>query len=193
MQVDPQQAFEEILSSQKYSERLSLMASRGLEAFTLDFEDVLAYSFELAHGLVENPDEFLRHASNAAMQRLHVVAADYAEQVKGLTVRLSQLPEGTPIRDIGAKHVGKLVMVEGIVVRSTPVQPLVVVAAFRCRACTDVTRVPQEGEFLRQPYKCRNPDCGRTGPFDFVENESEYVDSQTFRIQELPEVLVMRL
>ena len=187
MQVDPQQAFEDILSSQKYSERLSLMAIKGLEAFTLDFEDVLAYDVELAHGLVENPDEFLRHASNAAMRRLSMVEAEYAAQVKGLTVRLSQLPEGTPIRDIGAKHVGKLVMVEGIVVRSTPVQPLVVVAAFRCRACADVTRVPQEGEFLRQPYRCQNPDCGRTGPFDFVENESEYVDCQSLRIQELPE------
>jgi replicative DNA helicase Mcm len=189
MQVDPQQAFEDILSTEKYLERLSSMASRGLEAFTLDFEDVLSYSFELARSLVESPSELLKHASNAAMQRLHVAAPDYAEQVKGLTVRVSQLPGTTPIREIGAKHVGKLVMVEGVVVRSTPVQPLVVVAAFRCRACTEITRVPQEGEFLRQPYRCQNPDCHRSGCFDFVEDESEYVDSQTLRIQELPEEL----
>ena len=189
MEVDPQQAFEEILSSEKYFERLSSMANRGVEAFTLDFEDVLSYNFELAHSLVDKPDEALKHASNAAMQRLRVASPGYADQVKGITVRVSQLPEVTPIREIGAKHIGKLVMVEGIVVRSTPVQPLVVVAAFRCRACGEVTRVPQEGEFLRQPYRCQNPDCRRSGCFDFVEGESEYVDSQSLRIQELPEEL----
>jgi replicative DNA helicase Mcm len=189
MEVDPQQAFEEILSSEKYLERLSYMANRGLEAFTLDFEDVLSYNFQLARSLVEKPDELLKHASNAAVQRLHVAAPDYADKVKGLTVRVSQLPDTTPIREIGAKHIGKLVMVEGVVVRSTPVQPLVVVAAFRCRACTDITYVPQEGEFLRQPYRCQNPDCHRFSKFDFIEDESEYVDSQSFRVQELPEEL----
>jgi replicative DNA helicase Mcm len=189
MEVDPQQAFEEILTCEKYNQRLSLMASRGLEAFTLDFNDVLAYSFELARSLIEKPEEFLRHAKNAAIRRLQIVAPEYLNHVKDLMVRLTQLPEGTPIREIGAKHIGKLVMVEGIVVRSTPVQPLVVVAAFRCRACGEITRVPQEGEFLRQPYRCQNPDCRRSGCFDFVESESEYVDSQSLRIQELPEEL----
>jgi len=189
MEVDPQQAFEEILTCEKYDQRLSLMASRGLEAFTLDFNDVLAYNFELARSLVEKPEEFLRHAKNAATRRLQTVAREYSDHVKDLRVRLTQLPEGTPIREIGAKHVGKLVMVEGIVVRSTPVQPLVVKAAFRCRACGEVTPVPQEGEFLRQPYRCQNPDCHRSGKFDFVEDESEYVDSQSLRIQELPEEL----
>lgn len=169
--VDPQQAFEEILSGEKYALRLSEAALYGRDAFTLDFEDVLRYDLELAKGLVERPGEFLKHASNAAMQRLNVVDPEYAGRVEGLSVRLSALPNITAIREIGAKHINKLVMVEGIVVRASPVQPMVVTAAFRCRACETITHVPHEGTFLRQPYLCQNPDCHRKGPFDFVEAE----------------------
>lgn len=187
--VDPQQAFEEILSSEKYFARLSEMAVHGRSSFILDFDDVLNYNIELAKAIVESPDELLKHASNAAKQRLQIVDPSYAEKLESVAVRVSSLPEVTPIREIGAKHIGRLVMVEGIVVRATPVQPMVVKAAFRCRACGEVTPVPQEGAFLRQPYRCQNPDCHRTGPFDFVETLSEYVDSQSFRVQELPEEL----
>jgi len=186
---DPQRAFEEILSSEKYAKRLSEMAVFGRCGFVLDFEDVVQHDVELARSLVEEPDELLKHASNAALQRLQYVDPSYAEKLESVSVRLSLLPETTPLREVGAKHIGKLIMVEGVVVRTTPVQPLVVKAAFRCRACGEVTPVPQEGAFLRQPYMCQNPDCHRKGPFDFVESLSEYVDSQTFRVQELPEEL----
>jgi len=183
-----QQMFEEILSAEKYRDRLSRMALMGGNAFTLDFEDVLSYNIELAKGVVDCPDEFLKHASAAARQRLFSIMPEYAERANPI-VRISPLPTATPIRMIGAKHIGKLIMIEGIVVRSTPVLPLVIVAGFRCRVCGEITRVPQEGEFLRQPYRCRNPDCARSGYFDLVESESEYIDSQNLRVQELPEEL----
>ena len=187
--VDPQQAFEEILSAEKYTARLSEMAVYGRSSFILDFDDVMLYSLELARELVDHPDETLKHASNAAFQRLRIADPSYAEKIEAVSVRISSLPEVTPIREIGAKYISKLIMVEGIVVRATPVQPMVVKAAFRCRACGEITPVKQEGAFLRQPYRCQNPDCHRTGPFDFVEDQSEYIDSQSFRIQELPEEL----
>ncbi|MEM2597975.1 MAG: minichromosome maintenance protein MCM [Thermofilum sp.] len=187
--VDPRQAFEEILSSEKYFARISEMAVHGRSSFILDFDDVLGYSVELARALVENPDELLKHASNAAKQRLRIIDPSYAERLEAVAVRLSSLPEATPMREIGARHINKLIMVEGIVVRATPVQPMVVRATFRCKACGEVTPAPQEGAFLKQPYRCRNPDCHKTGKFEFVETLSEYIDSQSLRIQELPEEL----
>lgn len=41
----------------------------------------------------------------------------------------------TPLREIKAKHIGKLLKVRGIVTRITEVKPHVVVAAYTCDGC----------------------------------------------------------
>jgi replicative DNA helicase Mcm len=91
------------------------------------------------------------------------------------------------MRDLGSEHVGKLVMIEGIITRATVVRPLVTLAMFMCRRCLQKTDNAQSGTFLTFPARC--PQCGRTGPFDFLQEESEFIDSQRIRIQEYPEEL----
>ena len=83
----------------------------------------------------------------------------------------------------------KLVMVEGIVVRATPVRPMVQVAAFKCKRCGTMNHVDQNGQFLKAPSICMAPDCGRDGPFEFNQEESIFIDSQDLRLQEKPEDL----
>jgi replicative DNA helicase Mcm len=80
-------------------------------------------------------------------------------------------------------------MVEGIVVRSTPVRPMVMRAAFKCRGCGNITYVDQAGPFLKAPFACADPSCRRKGPFDFIQEESTFIDSQDLRLQERPEDL----
>ena len=80
-------------------------------------------------------------------------------------------------------------MVEGIVVRSTPVRPMVMQAAFKCKRCGEMTPVNQTGQFVKAPFACSNPSCAAKGPFDFIQEESTFVDSQDLRIQERPEDL----
>jgi replicative DNA helicase Mcm len=83
----------------------------------------------------------------------------------------------------------KLVMVDGIVVRATPVRPMVQQGAFKCKRCGTVNNVEQTGQFLKAPAVCAAPDCGRDGPFDFIQEESNFIDSQDLRLQEKPEDL----
>jgi replicative DNA helicase Mcm len=83
----------------------------------------------------------------------------------------------------------KLVMIEGIVVRATPVRPMVLQGAFKCRRCGTMNMVEQTGQFLKAPSVCVAPDCGRDGPFEFVQEESTFIDSQDLRLQEKPEDL----
>jgi len=187
--ADPQERFQDFLKSDKYRERISRMAIAGRTSLIVDFEELLATDSALAESILEKPDEYLEYANHAALAQLQIEEPEYAEGVEAVTVRFRGLPETTPLRMLGSKHVGKLVMVEGIIVRATPARPLVMQAAFRCKRCGTVTYVPQTGAFLRAPVACSDPTCKRRGPFDFVQEESTFIDSQETRIQERPEDL----
>ncbi|MEM1538860.1 MAG: minichromosome maintenance protein MCM [Candidatus Bathyarchaeia archaeon] len=186
--IDPQERFLELFKTEKYRQRISQLAISGKTSLIVEFEDILTFDHKLANELLEKPETYLKHADNAAQNQLSIEAPEYAERQK-ITVRIVRLLEATPLRKLGAAHIGKLVMVEGIVVRSTPVRPMVTRAAFRCRGCGNITHVDQTGSFLKAPFLCSDPSCRRKGPFDFVQEESNFVDSQDLRIQERPEDL----
>jgi len=186
--IDPQERFLEFFKSEKYRERISQLAVSGKSSLIVDFIDLLTFDQSLANALLERPIEYLKYADNAAQTQLEIEASDYAEKQR-VTVRIVKLLEATPIRRMGAAHIGKLVMVEGIVVRSTSVRPMVMRAAFKCKGCENITYVDQAGPFLKAPFACANPSCRRKGPFEFMQEESTFIDSQDIRLQERPEDL----
>jgi replicative DNA helicase Mcm len=169
------------------------MAVTGKTSLIVDFDDLLVFDSTLAQSIQEMPDEYLKHANNAALAQLRTEDPEYAGRIeeKGVNVRLRGLPVTTPMRDIGSEHIGKLIMLEGIIVRATPASPMITRSAFKCRRCGTITYVNQIGQFIRAPFKCSDPACGRTGPgvFELVQEQSEFVDSQQMRIQERPEDL----
>ena len=189
MAADPQERLQDFLKSDKCRERLSRMAIAGSTSLIADFEELLAVETALAESILERPDEYLEHANHAALAQLQIEEPEYAERVETVTVRFRGLPESTPLRALGSAHIGKLVMVDGIVVRASPARPLVMQAAFRCKRCGTVSHIPQSGPFLTAPPACSDPACRRRGPFDFVQEESTFIDSQDLRIQERPEDL----
>ncbi len=191
MTENPQERFQNFLKSDKYRNFLSQMAIKGSTSIVVDFEDLLIVDQQLAESVIEKPDEYLEYANNAAFDQLRFEDPEYAERIKdlGVTVRFRGLPLLTQMRSLGSEHVCKLVMVEGIIIRTTTVQPLVTKAIFKCRRCQKKIDMPQTGAFLSFPVSCTNPDCGRTGFFDFLQEESEFIDSQRIRVQEYPEEL----
>jgi replicative DNA helicase Mcm len=189
--VDPQEQFQEFFKTEKYRQRISQMAVAGKTSLVVDFEDLLTFDQRLAEELLEKPEEYLRYANNAAYQQLRIEDLEYAEKLEAdaINARIVRLLEPTQLRKLGSENISKLVMVEGIVVRSTPVRPLVLQAAFKCRRCGEQTIVNQTGQFVKAPFACKNPSCVAKGPFDFVQEESTFIDSQDLRIQERPEDL----
>ncbi len=187
--ADPQERFQSILKIEKYRQRLSQMAIADATSLIVDFEDVLTADSELAESIIEEPDEYLEHANRAALAQLRTEEPEYAEGIERVDVRFKGLPITTSLRALGSIHIGKLVMVEGIIIRATPARPMVTRAAFRCRRCGTVTYVDQSSPFLSTPVQCSDPACRRKGPFEFLQEESTFVDSQQIRIQERPEDL----
>jgi len=187
--IDPQSRFQDFLKSDKYRRFLSQMAVEGTHSITVDFEDLLTYDSQFAETLVDKPDEHMQHANKAAYAQLQIEEPEYAEEIEHVTVRFRGLPETTPLRFLGSVHIGKLVMVEGIIVRASPVNPMVMRAAFKCKRCETIQHIDQTTPFLRAPFACADPACRSKGPFDFVQEESVFIDFQRIRIQERPEDL----
>ena len=187
--TDPQERFQNFFKTEEYRQRLSQMAMGGRTSVIVAFEDLLAFDQKLAEELLEKPEEYLKHASNAAFAQLQIEDPEYAERIPLVDVRLVGLLEVAPLRKLGSEQMGKIVMVEGIVVRASPVRPMVMQGAFRCKRCGTITPVKQTGSFLKAPFACSSPDCGSKGPYEFVQEESTFIDSQELRIQERPEDL----
>ncbi|UCH31600.1 MAG: minichromosome maintenance protein MCM [Candidatus Bathyarchaeota archaeon] len=189
VEVDPQQLFEDFLKQDKYRERISHMVIAGSNSFVVDFEDLIVFDMTLAENLRETPDEYLEHVNRAAYSQLEIEDSEYASQLENVIVRFRKLPEPTHLRMLGAANIAKLVMVEGIIVRATPVQPQVMRAAFKCKRCGETAYLDQSGPFLKAPLKCEVPHCQSKGPFEFMQEGSTFIDYQQIRIQERPEDL----
>ena len=187
--LDPQSRFQDFLKSDKYRRRLSQMAVEGSTSITVDFEDLLTADTEFAETLVDRPDEYTQHANRAAYAQLQIEEPEYAQEIEHVTVHFRRLPQTTQLRTLGSLHIGKLVMVEGIIVRASPVNPMVMRAAFKCKRCESIQYIDQTTPFLRAPFACADPACRSKGPFDFVQEESAFIDFQRIRIQERPEDL----
>jgi len=115
---DPQERFQDFFKTDKYRQRLAEMAIEGKTSIIVDFEDLMVADSELAEMLLKKPDEYLQHANRAAYAQLQVEDSAYAEQIEEVQVRIRGLPESVPLRALGSEHIGRLVMVEGIVVRA---------------------------------------------------------------------------
>jgi len=186
--TDPQQRFQDFLKLDKYRKRISQMAISGTTSLTVDFEDLLTADSDFAQNLVENPDTYMKHADKAAYAQLQIEAPEYAAEIESVHVRFKGLPTAVPLRMLGSAHIGNLAMVEGIIVRATPVHPMVTRAAFKCRRCENIQYIEQETPFLRVPFVCSIPDC-RNKTFDLIQEQSTFIDFQRIRIQERPEDL----
>jgi len=189
IEIDPQQRFEDFLKQDKHRERISQMAITNSTSIIVNFEDLMVFDMALAEHLREKPDEYLIHINRAAYSQLEIEDSEYASKIEGIIVRFRNLPESTHLRMLGAANIGKLVLVEGIIVRATPVQPQVMRAAFKCKRCGETAYLEQSGPFLKAPLKCEVPHCQSRGPFEFVQDGSTFIDYQSIRIQERPEDL----
>ncbi len=187
--VDPQERFLDFFKKEKYRQRISQLAITGRGSVTIDFDELFGFDQALAELLLSKPEEYLQHAGKAAYEQLRIEEAEYAEKIEKIIIRIVKLLGKEQLRKLGSKQMGKLILVEGIVVRATPVRPMVLQAAFKCKRCGTVNKVEQTGQFLKAPAICAAPDCGRDGPFDFAQEESTFIDSQDLRLQEKPEDL----
>jgi replicative DNA helicase Mcm len=101
-------------------------------------------------------------------------------------LRFSSLPKTVEvrIRDVRARHLDKLLGVEGIVRQASDVRPQVVNAKFECPNCGAILSVLQLDNKFHEPQRCS---CTWRGQFRLI--SKEMVDVQRLVIEEAPDML----
>lgn len=152
----------------------------------VNYDKLEIFDRDIARDLIENPESVIQ-SLEAALKDMDLPIMNKLDSAH---VRVTNIPNRIPIRDLRSKHLSKFIAVEGMIRRATEVRPRITKAAFKCMRCDTITFVEQPGNKLDEPYSgCENENCGKRGPFKLSAEQSEFIDSQKGQIQESPESL----
>src|SRR3989338_3181010 len=162
-----------------YRKEIGQSVRKGNNVVSLNFNDLAQNARSLADSVLEHPEETL------AMLELALEESNITN-IEKTRIRLLDLPNSTyiKIREIRAKHLDKIITIEGIVRQASEVRPQVVNARFECPNCGAILSVLQIDNKFREPSRCS---CGWKGPFKLL--SKEMVDTQRIIIEESPDAL----
>jgi len=141
-----------------YKNELLTAINEGKKSVEVDFSLLDKFDVELADYLLENPEEAML-AVEEALKQIDVGLPD-----SKLKIRFYNLPESRNIRirNIRAEHIGKMIVVDGIVKRASEVRPEVSEAVFQCPECGRNITIIQTERFVNSPIEC---ECGNRKGF----------------------------
>ncbi|MDO8480586.1 MAG: LAGLIDADG family homing endonuclease, partial [Nanoarchaeota archaeon] len=180
MEVQEQiQGFQDFIET-FLKERLIEQIKKDKRFLLIEASELQKFSPDLIDDLIEHPEDTIKAAEIAIEQ------FDTLGDVKGFKARFVNLPTSvrTMIREIRAKHLDKLLLVEGTVRQKSDVRPQVISARFECPSCGTLINVLQLDQKFREPSMCG---CGRKGKFRLL--EKEMVDAQGIVLEEASEDL----
>jgi len=173
-----------------YVEKLrEVLAERGGRSLAVDYVHVNAFIPDVAAKLLERPDDVIQAAEMAIREVLKEPPFDYSEEdLPEVHVRFFNLPQSVAPRRIGSDHLNRFIQVEGVVSRITEVKPFVHKAVYVCRACgNEMVRLQNPySVYMKRPEKCEA--CGSRDLY-LDDEKSTFIDYQTIRVQDAPEVL----
>jgi len=86
----------------------------------VDFGELLRYNSDLANRVLLEPDSSLASFKIAAFETMRSENALYADRVKReLAVRLRNLTDLVPLRNVDTSYIDRLIAVSGMVVRTS--------------------------------------------------------------------------
>jgi len=143
------ESFSEFFREYYYDEIVSA-PQLGKKSVSIDFSSLEKFDVVLADYLLENPEEALKLAEESLKK---------IDPEADLRVRIFNLPQSRNIRirNLRAEHLGKLIVVDGIVKRASEIRPEVKEATFSCLKCGAVISVVQTERAIQPPQEC---DCG---------------------------------
>lgn len=186
------EGWESIFGRDEYRQALREIADTYPEKKSLfvKYDDMDMYNSDFATFVLEEPDRCIKLAEEVAKEAMPPTW----DPVNKINIRLIRLPRDAKvgIRNLRARHLNKMVALEGLVKKVTPVKPRMTLALFTCARCGAPIWQPQDGMLLQEPLMCPNPNgnCNKTANrFILDEEQSIYTDTQKVEIQESPEGL----
>jgi replicative DNA helicase Mcm len=181
-QTEPSSKQEELIIEAKsfidfYKKNLAQALRDEKNVVYIDFQQLSEFSNNLSDEILINPEEALRYVE---------LAIEEMGLAKNVRVRLFNLPNSqeVKVRNIRARHLNELLVIEGIIRQASDVRPQVVNAKFECPSCGTIISVLQIEKKFREPTRCS---CGRRGGFRLI--SKEMVDTQRLIVEEAPDML----
>ncbi len=141
----------------------------------VDYLQLEMFDPDLADLLIEKPEEVIKAAQKA------IKNIDTTRKNADINVRFENLSNIVPLRDLRSKFIGKFIAVDGIIRKANEIRPRIVNAMFECRSCMRLHEVSQKSNLISEPALCN--DCGGRS-FRLLQEESEFLDTQTSKVQE---------
>lgn len=169
--------FEDFFSSEECREIVSEALAKYPDerSVVIDYLNLEMFDPDLADLLIEKPEEVIQAAQKA------IKNIDRARKNADLQVRFENLTNIVSLRELKSKYIGKLVAVDGIIRKANEIRPRIVSAMFECRSCMRLHEVPQKSNMISEPALCQ--ECGGRS-FRLLQEESEFIDTQTTKLQE---------
>ncbi len=198
-----------VRNSFPYRDKLRQSWALGRMLLEVDLDELAAFDASLANVLQADPAEYiplLEQAATTTAQAEFAGAGDGGQQ-QGINQQVQLLLRSSgnafPIRQLNSTHVGRLVMVPGIVISASRVHAKAThVSVFcknpECRYHTDPLEIACSSGFggANIPKRCveeeqssnKNLKCGPS-PYVIVGDRSRYCDHQVLKLQESPETV----
>lgn len=196
--------FKDFEGRYKYEDRIKQMIVNEKTSIVVDYEDLAKFDVKLLEALIQKPEEVLHTFSESIRSVVQEFDEDYSLRVSKFIPRLSGSPLVASLREMTNEYIGKLVMVEGILVRATPPKQKMFKAIYAHILPTGEVHefewppLPSDeiADELEKPAYC--PVCreeiigekGRgysRGVFKLITERSKYRNWQKVVIQERPE------
>lgn len=186
----------------KYRNQLKDHFNLGEYWINISLEDLDSYDEVLSDKLKKNPTKLMELFEIAATEVCDDVTKprkEGFEVVPNIQVMVTSVGSPTPLRNLSAEMVSKLVTISGIIVAASQVRAKATSITLQCIGCRDtVANIPvRRGlDGYNLPRKCPNRDDGSGSgrlnrcpldPYHMLPERCKCIDFQTLKLQELPE------
>ncbi|CAG8460766.1 14544_t:CDS:10 [Ambispora leptoticha] len=178
-----------------YSKQLFENYSTKRYFLEVSMDHFRAHNESLAVKLQNSPMEILPLFELAAKNHLQTLTN--STNVPDIQIILKSSTEMIKIRDLDAKHISKLVRIPGIIIGASTLSAKAISVQIMCKTCHHTKTVLVKGGFsgIQLPRVCDSEptDTGPKqcvmDPYVVVHDKSTFVDQQTLKIQEAPDMV----
>ena len=167
----------------QYLQKITLTYKPFLD---LDGQHLRDYNFDLYRQLIFYPEEIIPIFDEVSNQIFFSTIATHetilAHQIQ---VRPFNTENVKNMRAMNPSDIDKLISVTGMVVRTSPVNPDMAQAFFKCEACNFTVEVDVYKGRINEPNICAH--CKASKTMVLIHNRSRYTTRQLWKVQESPD------
>ncbi|HUC39064.1 MAG TPA: minichromosome maintenance protein MCM [Candidatus Acidoferrum sp.] len=152
---------------------LSFPEKRSL---AVDFKDLIKFDPQMAESLIEQPDDTIEAATEALKEKMGDVKFEGNE----IHIRFYGQNINSPlVQDVGSAFISKLILLDGLIVKRSEINPKVQVGSYRCTFCGATYKIRSGKDEL--PEVCLS--CKRRS-LKQVAEESQFINLQKIAVQD---------